>query len=282
MRRLARSRCRRAATGCRRCRRMPRRRTCSCWWRCRAAASVPSSFGYGALKGMRETMVPAAGGPVSLLSPAQRHLRRVRRQLSRSVLRPLPRRRVRQVRTGLPVRRHQRLHLRDLPAAVELDLDRRPERRHQRLHGPASTTGRCSMAPPTRIWNRKGRPLVAVGATDVSYGAPFLFTQENFDLICANLESFPLARSVAASNGFPGLFSPVTLTSRTADCGGRKPGWLTLRHAGRAPRSTLPPWAAMRVTADRYTQSGADQLPASGGRRRLRQSRFARRRQRPC
>jgi NTE family protein len=31
---------------------------------------------------------------------------------------------------------------------------------------------------------------------------------------------------VAASNGFPGLFSPITLTNHAADCGGRKPGWL--------------------------------------------------------
>ncbi len=72
----------------------------------------------------------------------------------------------------------------------------------------------------------RGRPLIAVGATDVSYGVPWLLTQENFDLICADLDDFPVARAVAASNGFPGLFSPVTLTSRTADCGGRKPGWL--------------------------------------------------------
>ena len=36
-----------------------------------------------------------------------------------------------------------------------------------------------------------------------------------------------MARAVAASNGFPGLFSPITLTNRAADCGGRKPGWLS-------------------------------------------------------
>jgi len=30
---------------------------------------------------------------------------------------------------------------------------------------------------------------------------------------------------VAASNGFPGLFSPVTLTNEAARCGGRRPGW---------------------------------------------------------
>jgi len=73
---------------------------------------------------------------------------------------------------------------------------------------------------------QRGRPLVAIDATDLSYGMPFLFTQEMFDLICSDLDQFPIARAVAASNGFPGLFSPITLTDRARDCGGRKPGWL--------------------------------------------------------
>lgn len=73
----------------------------------------------------------------------------------------------------------------------------------------------------------RGRPVIAIGATDISYGTPFLFTQEFFDVICSDLSVFPLARAVAASNGFPGLFSPITLTNQAADCGGRKPGWDT-------------------------------------------------------
>ena len=73
---------------------------------------------------------------------------------------------------------------------------------------------------------QRGRPIIGIGATDLAYGTPVLFTQETFDLICSDLESFPVARAVAASNGFPGLFSPITLTNHAADCGGRKPGWL--------------------------------------------------------
>ncbi len=72
----------------------------------------------------------------------------------------------------------------------------------------------------------RGRPLIAIGATDISYGTPFLFTQETFDLVCSDLSKFPVSRAVAASNGFPGLFSPITLTSHAKDCGGREPGWL--------------------------------------------------------
>jgi NTE family protein len=72
----------------------------------------------------------------------------------------------------------------------------------------------------------RGRPLIAIGATDISYGTPYLFIQEAFDLICSDLSTFPVSRAVAASNGFPGLFSPVTLTNHAKECGGRQPGWL--------------------------------------------------------
>jgi NTE family protein len=72
----------------------------------------------------------------------------------------------------------------------------------------------------------RGRPIIGVSATDINYGTPFVFTQEFFDILCSDLEPFPIARAVAASNGFPGLFSSITLTNHAADCGGRKPGWL--------------------------------------------------------
>jgi NTE family protein len=71
----------------------------------------------------------------------------------------------------------------------------------------------------------RGRPRIGISATDTNYGTPFLFTQEFFDVLCSDLEAFPVARAVAASNGFPGLFSPITLTNHAADCAGRKPGW---------------------------------------------------------
>ena len=41
-----------------------------------------------------------------------------------------------------------------------------------------------------------------------------------------NSSESAISRAAAASNGFPGLFSPVTLTNHAADCGRRKPGWL--------------------------------------------------------
>ena len=45
----------------------------------------------------------------------------------------------------------------------------------------------------------KDRPRVVLGATDLSTGARFEFTQNYFDLLCSDLSTFPVARAVAAS-----------------------------------------------------------------------------------
>jgi NTE family protein len=79
----------------------------------------------------------------------------------------------------------------------------------------------------------KGSPLVSINATDVVYETVFPFTQDQFDLICSDLTEFPVARSVAASNGFPVLFTPITLISYSEQCGGRVPKWV--RDASRDP-----------------------------------------------
>jgi NTE family protein len=70
---------------------------------------------------------------------------------------------------------------------------------------------------------RQGLPLISVNATDVAYGISFSFTQPYFDLLCSDLSSFPVARAVAASNGFPVLFSPITLISYNERCRAERP-----------------------------------------------------------
>jgi NTE family protein len=65
---------------------------------------------------------------------------------------------------------------------------------------------------------RLGRPRLAIAATELSSGATFAFLPFPFDLICADLARYPVARAVAASNGFPVLFTPVTLENH------RRPG----------------------------------------------------------
>ncbi len=78
----------------------------------------------------------------------------------------------------------------------------------------------------------KGRPLVSIDATDVDHGLAFPFLQAQFDLLCSDLSSYPLARAVAASNGFPVIFTPITLKSYRSQCGGRVPGWVSADTAG--------------------------------------------------
>jgi NTE family protein len=66
---------------------------------------------------------------------------------------------------------------------------------------------------------RHGRPQVSINATDISFGTPFGFLPQTFDVICSDLASLPVARAVAASNGFPVLFGPITLRNyRGPDC----------------------------------------------------------------
>ena len=61
------------------------------------------------------------------------------------------------------------------------------------------------------ILSRRKRPYLIVNATDMALGAPFSFTQEQFDPMCDELSEFPIARAVAASSAFPGLLTPITI-----------------------------------------------------------------------
>jgi NTE family protein len=72
----------------------------------------------------------------------------------------------------------------------------------------------------------KGLPQINIDATDINYGTVFPFNQDQFDLICSDLRGFPLARAVAASNGFPVIFAPINLTDYAQDCAPRVPQWV--------------------------------------------------------
>src|SRR5262249_26038285 len=68
------------------------------------------------------------------------------------------------------------------------------------------------------VWGR-GRREVGMNAPDISLGSPFGFLPQTFDVICSDLARLPIASAVAASNGFPVLFDPVTLRNyRGAGC----------------------------------------------------------------
>src|SRR5207244_13379604 len=70
------------------------------------------------------------------------------------------------------------------------------------------------------------RPFLMINATDMSLGARFEFTQDQFDLLCSDLARFPLGRAVAASSAFPLLLSPVTLRNYSGRCDSPGPDWV--------------------------------------------------------
>ncbi len=63
------------------------------------------------------------------------------------------------------------------------------------------------------------RPFVVINAAVLSTGARFPFTQGQFDLLCSDLGSVPIARAVAASAALPPYFSAITLQSYAGTCG---------------------------------------------------------------
>jgi hypothetical protein len=55
------------------------------------------------------------------------------------------------------------------------------------------------------------RHFVILNATNLANGERFEFTQDQFDFLVSDLNSYPVARAVAASSAFPFLLSPITL-----------------------------------------------------------------------
>lgn len=73
---------------------------------------------------------------------------------------------------------------------------------------------------------KRGSPFVLIQATDLANGSAFPFNQNQFDLICSDLSTYPVARAVAASNGFPILFTPITLNNFSRNCPRPAPSWV--------------------------------------------------------
>ena len=64
------------------------------------------------------------------------------------------------------------------------------------------------------------RPYLILNSTDMDRGGTFAFTQEWFQLLCADLGSLKLADAVAASTAYPGFFTAVPLKNHinSPDC----------------------------------------------------------------
>ncbi len=70
------------------------------------------------------------------------------------------------------------------------------------------------------------KPFLMVNATDMAKGSQFTFIQSQFDPMCADLDSVPIARAVAASSNFPVAFTPLALNSYPGTCDYVEPGWV--------------------------------------------------------
>ena len=99
--------------------------------------------------------------------------------------------------------------------------------------------------------DRSGRrPFLILNATDIGVAARFEFTQDSFDLLCADLDSYPIARAVAASSSVPALLTPITLRNRAGGCAYRMPRWVEAAAAAHGePRRHLQA-SAMRTYTD--------------------------------
>jgi NTE family protein len=71
-------------------------------------------------------------------------------------------------------------------------------------------------------------PFIHIQATDMVDGLYFGFTPAQFQLICSDLNTFPVARAVAASAAFPGPFTPIVLNNYAGQCGVETPQWAEL------------------------------------------------------
>ena len=65
---------------------------------------------------------------------------------------------------------------------------------------------------------KRPKPRLLVTATDLTTGAPFEFTPDQFALICSDLDSVPLSFAVAASSAVPILLSPITVRNYAGTC----------------------------------------------------------------
>jgi len=89
---------------------------------------------------------------------------------------------------------------------------------------------------------------VIINGTDVTSGARFSYTQDQFDAICGDLSRVTLGRAVATSTALPPLLTPITLENRGGTCGRKAPAWQAAAEA-RIGKSETPGRALLRARA---------------------------------
>ena len=103
--------------------------------------------------------------------------------------------------------------------------------------------------------DRGDGPFIMVSTTDISNGGRVVFSQNIFNLLCADLNAIRLSRAAAASSAVPVVLSPVTINNYGGTCNYTVPPWVQL-----FTRSANPPRPAARAIrelkeAEAYTDS---------------------------
>ena len=69
-------------------------------------------------------------------------------------------------------------------------------------------------------------PVAVATGTDLSTGSRLAFFQNDFDLLCSDLNQVRLSRAAATSSAVPIVLSPVTLNNYGGTCGYQYPAWV--------------------------------------------------------
>ena len=78
------------------------------------------------------------------------------------------------------------------------------------------------------LLKRNERPWLAIHASDMATLSRFEFNQQQFDMICSDLSSLPIAWASASSAALPLVLSPISLKNYAGQCGYQAPPWLTV------------------------------------------------------
>lgn len=108
---------------------------------------------------------------------------------------------------------------------------------------------------------RQGPPYLVINAHDTTKRARFEFTQEQFDLICSDLGSVPVASAVIASSAVHGIFTPLRLRNHaTARCP-PEPAWIAAALRGEGDAASLVDSPAARRSRALLARWYREKLP---------------------
>ena len=74
--------------------------------------------------------------------------------------------------------------------------------------------------------SRNGLPFVIINASDINNATTFSFIQQQFDFLCSDLSTYPVANAVMASSALPGPFATIALRN-FEDCSERHRSWVS-------------------------------------------------------